>query len=65
MRRLLFLKLEEISGEKINEEIVKETEVILRAYLSYQGEIKMPDSCFINNFKKLECDANSRIKKCG
>lgn len=54
MRRLLFLKLEEISGEKINKEIVKETEAVLRTYLSYQGQIKMPDSCFIHNFKKLE-----------
>lgn len=54
MRRLLFLKLEEISGEKINKEIVKETEVVLRTYLSYQGQIKMPDSYFIHNFKKLE-----------
>ena len=54
MRRLLFLKLEEISGEKINKEIVKETGVILRTYLSYQSQIKMPDSCFIHNFRKLE-----------
>jgi len=54
MRRLLFLKLEEISGEKINKEIVKETEMILRTYLSYHGQIKMPDPFFIHNFKKLE-----------
>ncbi len=54
MRRLLFLKLEEISGEKINKEIVKEIEIILKMYLSYYGQIRMPDSCFIHNFKKLE-----------
>jgi hypothetical protein len=48
------LKLEEISGEKINKEIVKETEAVLRTYLSYQGQIKMPDSYFIHNFEKLE-----------
>ena len=54
MRRLLFLKFEEISGARINKEIVKETEVILGTYLSYQGQIKMPDSCFIRSFEKLE-----------
>lgn len=54
MRRLLSLELEEISGEKINKEIVKETEVILRTYLSYQAQIKMPDSYFIHSFEKLE-----------
>ena len=54
MRRLLFSKFEEISGVGINTEIVKETEVILRTYLSYQGQIKMPDSCFIRDFEKLE-----------
>ncbi len=54
MKRLLFLKLEEISGAKINKEIVKETEVVLRTYLSYQGQIKMPDYCFIRDFNKLE-----------
>ncbi len=54
MRHLLFLKLEEVSGEKTDKEIVKEVAVILRTYLCYQGQIKMPDPCFIHDFKKLE-----------
>lgn len=54
MRHLLSLRLEEISGEKTNKVIEKEIEMILRAYLSYQGQIKMPDSYFIYNFKELE-----------
>jgi len=54
MRHLLSLRLEEVSGEKTNKGIEKEIEMILRAYFSYQGQIKMPDPCFIYNFEKLE-----------
>lgn len=54
MRRLLYLSLEKIPEQKIDKKMEKKIEVTLRAYFSYQEQIKMPPSCFINGFKKLE-----------
>lgn len=54
MGRLLCLSLEKIPEQKTDEKTEKEIEGFLRAYFSYQEQIKMPSFCFINGFKKLE-----------
>jgi len=54
MRRLIFLSLEKIPEQKRNKDIEKEIEMVLRAYFSYWGQIKMPSCRFIHSFQRLE-----------
>lgn len=54
MNYLLSSSLKKVFQQRVDKNVQKEIEMILRAYFSYQGQRKMFTPHFIHSFKKLE-----------